>query len=300
MNIGIGTYSFGGIESFLGLGLTLLEKFKKIKELGYDSVELLADDLMGNSVEDLKAWLDEAGIVATSVHAKPTLDVVQKLAAIGGRAAIWPSANFNIKAEALETAAELEAMAEAAEPYGIMVGYHNHEKEFFFDEGKTLLEHILDNTSKCYVQLDCGWAQFGGMYPPYFIRKYKNRIAAIHVKENSKVNGPGPRPASRYDVQDNSMMKKFMEIKDLPIDERKAAFEEIQKKMSALAGLDTRTAVQCPMGAPESNISWTDIKAALDEQDFDAFWVVEREHFYTDHDQCLAEDCAWLREHVAK
>ena len=28
MKIGIGTYSFGGIASYLGLGPTLLEKFK--------------------------------------------------------------------------------------------------------------------------------------------------------------------------------------------------------------------------------------------------------------------------------
>ncbi len=38
MKIGIGTYSFGGIESYLGLGDTLLEKFKKIKALGFEQV----------------------------------------------------------------------------------------------------------------------------------------------------------------------------------------------------------------------------------------------------------------------
>ena len=56
--------------------------------------------------------------------------------------------------------------------------------------------------------------------------------------------------------------------------------------------------VQCKMGAPESNIDWREIKKALDEQDFDAFWVVERESFYDEHDKCLAEDCAWIKANI--
>ena len=59
-----------------------------------------------------------------------------------------------------------------------------------------------------------------------------------------------------------------------------------------------RFAVQCKLGAPESNIDWQEIKNALDEQDFEAFWIVEREGFYDEHDKCIAEDCAWLKEHV--
>ena len=57
MKVNIGTYSFGGIESYLGLGLTLKEKFEKIKSLGFDGVELLPVDL-DNPVEDIKAWAD--------------------------------------------------------------------------------------------------------------------------------------------------------------------------------------------------------------------------------------------------
>ena len=43
-----------------------------------------------------------------------------------------------------------------------------------------------------------------GTYPPSFIRKYKNRILAIHVKENCRVQGPGPKPASAKDVKDDA------------------------------------------------------------------------------------------------
>jgi sugar phosphate isomerase/epimerase len=83
MKVTIGTYSFGGIESYLGLGPTLNAKFQLIKSLGFDGVELLPVDL-DNPVEDIKAWADEAGLEIVSVHAKPSEEIVKKMAALGG------------------------------------------------------------------------------------------------------------------------------------------------------------------------------------------------------------------------
>ena len=74
MKVNIGTYSFGGIASYLGLGPTLLEKFQTIKSLGYDGVELLPVDL-DNDVEDIKKWAAETGLEIVSIHAKPTEDI---------------------------------------------------------------------------------------------------------------------------------------------------------------------------------------------------------------------------------
>jgi Sugar phosphate isomerases/epimerases len=293
MQIGVGTYSFGGIASYLGLGPTLLEKFQTIKKLGFDSVELLPVDL-DNDVEDIKKWLDETGLKVTSVHAEPSEEVVKKLAAIGGQAVVWAGTPFCNKEEAIEVAHLLDEMAEMAEPYGIKVGYHNHSQEFYVDEGKTLLEHLLDNSTKCFSQLDCGWAMNGGMYPPYFIRKYKNRIISIHVKENSKVVGPGEQPESRH-KEDGPKESPFAHVKEMSLEQRQAMLAQFEEMFKQGAG---RFNVQCKIGADESNIDWKEIKKALDEQDFDAFWVVEREGFYDDHDKCIAEDCAWLVENI--
>jgi sugar phosphate isomerase/epimerase len=295
MKIGIGTYSFGGIASYLGLGPTLLEKFKTIKSLGYDYVGLLPGDL-DNDVEDSKKWLAETGLGVVSIHAEPTEDVVKKMAALGGKAVIWAGTPFCNKAEAIEVAKQLDEMAEMASTYGIKVGYHNHSQEFFMDEGKSLLEHVIENSSKCFFQLDCGWAMNGGTYPPSFIRRYKNRFIAIHVKENSKVQGPGPRPASRHDKkQDFGAM--FENVKSMPVEERQKILDQFAAMISGDEGKQ-KFQVQCKMGAPESNIDWQEIKNALDEQDFEAFWIVEREEFYDEHDKCIAEDCAWIKENI--
>ncbi len=295
MKVNIGTYSFGGIASYLGLGPTLLEKFQTISSLGYNGVELLPVDLEENSVEDIRKWARETGLEIVSVHAKPTEEIVKKMAALGGKAVIWASTPFCNKEEAIEVAHELDKMAEMAEPYGIKIGYHNHSQEFFVDQGKCLLEHLLDNSTKCYSQLDCGWAQNGGCYPPSFIRKYKNRIVAIHVKENSKVQGPGPRPASAHDQQDSGSF--FAKAAEMPLEERRKILESFEAQQNSPEG-KKRFEVQCKMGAPESNIDWQEIKNALDEQDFEAFWVVEREGFYGEHDKCLADDCKYVKEHI--
>ena len=294
MKVNIGTYSFGGIESYLGLGPTLKEKFQLIKSLGFDGVELLPVDL-DNPVEDIKAWADEAGLEIVSVHAKPSEEIVKKMAALGGKAVIWASTPFNSTEEAIEVAHELDEMAEMAEPYGIKVGYHNHSQEFFVDKGKLLLQTVIDNSSKCYFQLDCGWAQNGGCYPPSFIRQNLNRFIAIHVKENSKVQGPGPRPASRHDEKQQG--NPFGNVKELPLEKRQEILAGFKARMNDPEQAK-RFAVQCKMGAPESNMNWQEIKNALDEQDFEAFWVIEREGFYDEHDKCIAEDAAYVHEHV--
>ena len=99
----------GGIASYLGLGPTLLDKFKTIKALGFNCVELLPVDL-DNDIEDIKKWLDETGLQVTSVHAKPTEEIVKKMAALGGKAVIWASTPFCSKEEAIEVAHELDDM----------------------------------------------------------------------------------------------------------------------------------------------------------------------------------------------
>jgi len=295
MKVGIGTYSFGGIASYLGLGPTLLEKFKTIRSLGFDYVELLPVDL-DNNIEDIKKWLAETGLEVVSIHAEPTEDVVKKLAALGGKAVIWASTPFCNKAEAIEVAKQLDEMSDMAAPYGIKIGYHNHSQEFYMDEGKSLLEHVIDNSSKCFFQLDCGWAMNGGTYPPSFIRRYKNRFISIHVKENLKVQGPGPRPASRHDKK-QAPGAMFANVKNMPVEERQKILDRFTAMMSGEEGKQ-RFQVQCRMGAPESNIDWQEIKNALDEQDFEAFWIVEREEFYDEHDKCIAEDCTWIKENI--
>ncbi len=299
MKANIGTYSFGGMESFFGLGATLLEKFQRIKALGFNGVELLKADLDFNTNEEIKAACAATGLEIVSVHADPTEEIIKRMADLGGKAVICASTPFCNKAEALEVAQWLEGWAEKAEPYGIKIGYHNHSQEFYVDEGKTLWEWVADNTKKVFFQLDCGWCMNAGTYPPSLIRRYPGRICAIHVKENNKVYGPGEQPRSRH--ADNGGFAGFPDMTKMSREERQKAFDQMMASFGkhAPGPQNELPQRQCPMGDPTSNIDWTEIKAALDASSPDAFWVVEREEFYgDDHDQCIADDAKFIRENI--
>ena len=73
---------------------------------------------------------------------------------------------------------------------GIMFGYHNHSFEFKKYNGKTMLEHILDNTnSNCKLIYDVYWAAHAGINPIKVMEKYADRIVVMHYKDKKVFEG---------------------------------------------------------------------------------------------------------------
>ena len=286
MKFNIGTYSFG-----MDNNLSLKEMFAKAKEIGYDGVEILERDIDAFPAEDIKKWADEAGIEIVSIHAQfeGAEERIPKFASLGGKTYIIPSYNFANKEEALHLAAKLNALAEIAKPYNVKVGYHNHTSEFFVDEGKPILEYVIENTDPeaVFFQIDVGWATAADCDVPAFIRKYSGRIRAIHVKENNASLGTGE---PRHEGAPRPKMQIGPDGKPILTEEMKARFAAMQE----------RNKVQVPLGDPTSRISWFEVKKALDEQGLDeVFWTVEREYDYKPgRINCITEDAAWLRANI--
>ena len=286
MKVNIGTYSFGGIASYLGLGPTLLDKFKTIASLGFTGVELLPVDL-DNDIEDIKKWLKETGLEVVSIHAEPTEEIVKKIAELGGKAVIWAGTPFCNKAEAVEVAHKLDEMAEMAEPYGIKIGYHNHTDEFYVDEGKYLYDWLIDacDPEVTAFQLDCGWCSAAGVNPVDFINSHAGRIASIHIKENGGVIGAN-KPQSRHDTTPRFKFEKDADGKPIFPPEFLKMKEEHDK-------------LNVPQG--QGIVDWKAVKAAADAQYDNVIYVVEREASYNDPQDrvaCLAEDIAWLKANL--
>lgn len=286
MKVNIGTYSFGGIASYLGLGPTLLDKFKTIASLGFTGVELLPVDL-DNDIKDIKKWLKETGLEVVSIHAEPTEEIVKKIAELGGKAVIWAGTPFCNKAEAVEVAHKLDEMAEMAEPYGIKIGYHNHTDEFYVDEGKYLYDWLIDacDPEVTAFQLDCGWCSAAGVNPVDFINSHAGRIASIHIKENGGVIGAN-KPQSRHDTTPRFKFEKDADGKPIFPPEFLKMKEEHDK-------------LNVPQG--QGIVDWKAVKAAADAQCDNVIYVVEREASYNDPQDrvaCLAEDIAWLKANL--
>jgi sugar phosphate isomerase/epimerase len=265
--------------------LSMEEKLKVTAEMGYAGVEF-AGGYDKISAAEMKSWLEKYNLDAVSAHVGMNAIVEQLpyLAELGAKMIIVPAHAFSNKAEALEVAEMLNERGREAAKYGMKVGYHNHTSEFYLDEGKALLDYVIENTDPEYVsfELDCGWASAAGINPVDYINKYAGRFIAVHVKENSKVLGPDkPRspkdPWPKFELDENG--------KPIIPEEILKMFEEHQK-------IDVKTGTGI--------VDWKAVKAAADAQGCIAY-IVEREWSYNvpqDRVQCLKEDFEYLKNNI--
>ncbi len=281
-NVNLQIYSFG-----FDTGLSFLDKLRKAGELGFSGVELIRD-YDGVPAGDVVKVLEETGIKAVSAHV--SLEFIEQdlpyLAQLGVKYVACPNAPFSTAQEAKEVAEELNRLGKLAKEYGITIGYHNHTNEFYVDEGKYLLDWVIENTDPETVafEIDCGWASAAGVVPQEYIQKHAGRIAAIHIKENNAVIGV-EKPRSRHAA---------VERPEFELDENgKPIIPPEFLKM-----LEERNKLNVPQGT--GIVDWKAVKAAADAQRDNVLYVVEREASYGGKDRiaCLAEDIAWLKKNL--
>ena len=179
---------------------------KKIKEIGYDGVELAG--LYGKEPAEIKAAIEAAGLEAVSAHV-PFQELVadmegtiQKYVEIGVKyIAIpylmeedrpgTPKFEGNVKL--------FEEIGKACKAHGIQTLYHNHDFEFIkMPDGRYALDYIYDTIPADILQteIDTCWVNVAGENPAAYIRKYANRAPVVHLKDFYK----GGKPANMYQL----------------------------------------------------------------------------------------------------
>ena len=67
---------------------------------------------------------------------------------------------------------------------GLGFGWHNHDFEFAaLPEGGTPFEAMMDAAPDLLIELDIAWVQVAGHDPVAWIKRYADRIVAVHVKD---------------------------------------------------------------------------------------------------------------------
>jgi sugar phosphate isomerase/epimerase len=267
--------------------LSMEEKLQKTAEIGYVGVEY-AGGYGELAAPDMKKLLKKFGLEAMSSHVQmdKVVEDLPYMAELGGKMIIVPGFPFSTKAEAIDCAELLNKNGREAAKYGIKVGYHNHTSEFYIDEGRPLLDYIIENTDPALVsiELDCGWASAAGINPVDYINQHTGRIIAVHVKENSKVIG-AEKPRSPKDPSPWG---------DLKFDENgRPIFPEAILKM-----FEEHGKMNVPTGT--GIVDWKAVKAAADAQGCLAY-IVEREWSYNvpqDRVQCIKEDFTYLKNNI--
>lgn len=275
-------YSFG-----FDCPLSLVEKIKCAGEMGYSGVEF-ARGYEELPVETVQKALDDAGVKAVSAHV--AFEFMEQdlpyLAKLGVKYVACPMAPFNTTEEARETAEDLNKFGKLAKQYGITIGYHNHTGEFYQDQGKYLMDTLMEYTDPETVafEIDCGWASAAGIDPVEYIKAHAGRIAAIHIKENGGVIG-ADKPQSRHDAPKHPKFGLDENGKPIIPPEFRKMMEEREK-------------LNVPQGT--GIVDWKAVKAAADAQRGGVIYVVEREASYGGKDRvtCLKEDIAWLKENL--
>jgi sugar phosphate isomerase/epimerase len=187
--IGIQTYTLRAAlaEDFVGT-------FQMIKDVGYDYVELNRRNFVERTPTELKTLLDDIGLPSPITHldydmfATRTTEIGDIAGELGCEHAILPWLTEDQRTlDGYKAHAEmLNRAGEVLKSYGVTVGYHNHQFEFFDLGGsQSGMEILLSETDPDNVafELDLFWVALTGTDIVALFNKHSGRFKYCHVKD---------------------------------------------------------------------------------------------------------------------
>ena len=206
------------------------EGMKKIKEIGYSTIELAGygNRKMGQyEVSEYRKIVEDAGLKITSAHVNPperkyTKDNVAKISdwwklAVEDHVKLGVGRLIQPGMPSIETHDDAKLVGEVfnnageiAKAAGIKWGYHNHNMEFkriakpgetaptgpyasFIPFGDVIYDLMMENTNPALVffEMDVYWTVMGQMDPLEYFEKYPTRIQVLHIKDRSVLGQSG-------------------------------------------------------------------------------------------------------------
>jgi sugar phosphate isomerase/epimerase len=164
---------------------------KEIAALGYKYVEFAG--FFGRSAAEVKAMLDENGLVCSGTHSpwtdlRPTkiMEAVAYHKTIGNPYYIVPGADLSTL-EKIEDFCNVMNFAQpilAAE--GIKLGYHNHSHEFVVMPWGSTIHGEIERRTKVDFEIDTFWTFNAGLDSIKVLERLQSRVKVIHLKDGFK------------------------------------------------------------------------------------------------------------------
>ncbi|MES2460407.1 MAG: sugar phosphate isomerase/epimerase [Armatimonadota bacterium] len=166
---------------------------KTVAEIGYAGVELAGYN--GLAVEEVKRLLDDNNLLVAGMHAGLELlensydQVVSDSITLGLEYVIVPFLAENRRQsmdDYRRLANQLNILGDRLKANQLTLCYHNHAFEFEKFGGDVYAYDVLfDETDPnlVKVEMDAFWVAKAGEDPVAYLRKYKNRVPLIHVKD---------------------------------------------------------------------------------------------------------------------
>ncbi len=182
------------IRDFIKTPEDFRESMKKIADIGFKAVQISG---MGHDVmlpEDIAAVCAENGLTICATHepSQMVLDepekVVDRLKALGTKYTAYPyprDIDFTNADSRNALIQKLDNAGKVLREAGLVLTYHNHANEFYKYDGKTVLQHIYDETDPQNLQaeIDTYWVQIGGGCPTQWCESLKGRLPLLHMKD---------------------------------------------------------------------------------------------------------------------
>ncbi|MFM1934812.1 MAG: hypothetical protein RL360_1693 [Bacteroidota bacterium] len=166
-----------------------------IKAMGITNIEF--SNLFGKTAAELRALLDERGMVCTSYGVyydaltNKTERVIQDAKSLGAefvRVGMIPhKGDFTVQ-DADVAIKDFNRVGKILKENGIEFVYHNHGYDFTPYLQSTLYDYLIQNTNPAYVsfELDILWVHQFGQDPLAYLKKYPARFKLMHVKDLKK------------------------------------------------------------------------------------------------------------------
>ena len=174
------------------------ETIRRVREIGYTTVQISAvgRDITG---EQIRNSAERWGVEVVCTHRSydeytKQLDETIRLhkdmgCSIAGLG-MMPGEAHQSKEGLFDFIKKFDEISEKLGKEGITFGYHNHAVEFRKYDGKTILEHLMENTNSNFKLIfDVYWAAHAGINPVKVMEKYADRIAVMHYKDKKVFEG---------------------------------------------------------------------------------------------------------------
>jgi sugar phosphate isomerase/epimerase len=187
--------NFGFISGIIGKELEGDWKAVLKQAASYGFTEIETGNFMGESADKFLGYLKEIGLSlpAGGFEFKASEDELKKsmslLKSLKVKYAIvyWPwytGGPFTLE-ECKKSAERLNYLGKVCKDNGLVLCWHNHNREFHAMETGIPFDYLMENTDKNLVscELDLYWVKKGGADPLAVMKKYPGRFPVLHVKD---------------------------------------------------------------------------------------------------------------------
>jgi sugar phosphate isomerase/epimerase len=187
--------NFGFISGIIGKELKGDWKAVLKQAASYGFTEIETGNFMGESPESFLAFLKGIGMnlpaggfefKASEEELKKSLILLKSLK-VKYAIVYWPwytGGPFTLE-DCKKSSERLNYLGKVCKDNGLVLCWHNHNKEFATMETGMPFDYLMDNTdtNQVFCELDLYWVKKGGADPLAVMKKYSGRFPILHVKD---------------------------------------------------------------------------------------------------------------------